>query len=147
LKNIKNQLEIIQKLTKKSVRTRNNQHNVMPLLYWSSDDMILHSQKKCSFFRSDSGPVRKKCQKCNFFKHKSWFVPEKRTFFSNKKHFRFQKKNIFNTGPEIVLFSCFCFKSVTFSSESHDWSCKNPSKNRCISLKFFSLNLKFIRLE
>jgi hypothetical protein len=40
-----------------------------------------------AFFRSDSAPVPKKCQKFYFFKHKSRFVPEKRTFFSNKEHF------------------------------------------------------------
>jgi hypothetical protein len=48
------------------------------------------------FFCLDSGPVPKKCQKCFFFKNKSWFFPEKRIFFSNKEHFWFQKKNKFS---------------------------------------------------
>jgi hypothetical protein len=65
----------------------------------------LHSKKTCSFFRSDSGPVPKKCQKCYFFKHKSWF--EKRTFLSNKDHFWFQKKNKFSTITVLDLYLFF----------------------------------------
>jgi hypothetical protein len=36
-------------------------------------------------------------EKVYFFRSKSWFVPKKRTFFSDKGHFWFQKTNIFST--------------------------------------------------
>jgi hypothetical protein len=66
---------------------------------------FIHSLKKCSFFRSDSGPVPKSVKNVTF-------SSTNHDLFLNKKHFWFQKKNII-TGHQFVLFSCFCFKSVS----------------------------------
>jgi hypothetical protein len=78
-----------------------------------------HTLRKSVFL--DSGPVPKNCQKCYFFKHISWFVPEKITFFSNKKHFWFQKKNIFSTitvlDLNLFFFRVFVLRIYTLGAE------------------------------
>jgi hypothetical protein len=63
-----------------------------------------------------------KVSKMLLFQARIMICSWKNNIFSNKEPFWFRKKNIFSTitititGPEFVLFSCFCFKSVMLYS-------------------------------
>jgi hypothetical protein len=59
------------------------------------------------FFRSDSGTVPKKFQKCYFFENKSCFVLEKRTFLH---HYGILNLNLY-------FFCNFVFKSACIFGE------------------------------